>query len=59
MKPVLSIAMIVLYDIAVASFFLISPIQSNIRKPKTVQKFVNVKDIHDNFLYTRDCQIIA
>lgn len=29
------------------------------RQELTAQKFVNVKDIHDKFLYTRDGQVIA
>ncbi|MBM7562498.1 hypothetical protein [Fusibacter tunisiensis] len=65
MNPVLPIIMIVLCAIAgaVAFFFMKRPIQSKTNqiseKQKTAQEFVNVKDIHDNFLYTRDGQIIA
>lgn len=65
MNPVLPIIMIVLCAIAgaVAFFFLKRPVQTKTNqiseKQKTAQEFVNVKDIHDNFLYTRDGQIIA
>jgi predicted MPP superfamily phosphohydrolase len=65
MNPVLPIIMIVLCTIAgaVAIFFLKKPIQSKTNqiseKQNSAQEFVNVKDIHDNFLYTRDGQIIA
>jgi predicted MPP superfamily phosphohydrolase len=65
MNPVLPIVMIVLCAIAgaVAFFYLKRPIQTKTNqiseKQKTAQEFVNVKDIHDNFLYTRDGQIIA
>ena len=65
MNPVLPIIMIVLCVIAgaVAFFFLRRPVQAKSNqiseKQKTAQEFVNVKDIHDNFLYTRDGQIIA
>jgi flagellar basal body-associated protein FliL len=65
MNPVLPVVMIILCAIAgaVAFFFFKRPIQSKTNqiseKQKTAQEFVNVKDIHDNFLYTRDGQIIA
>lgn len=65
MNPVLPIIMIVLCAIAgaVAFFFFKRPVQAKTNqvseKQKTAQEFVNVKDIHDNFLYTRDGQIIA
>lgn len=65
MNPVLPIIMILLCAIAgaVAFFFLKRPKhikgdQLN-ESQKTAQEFVNVKDIHDRFLYTRDGQIIA
>lgn len=65
MNPVLPIVMIVLCAIAgaVAFFFLKRPKQLKNdqinENQKTAQEFVNVKDIHDRFLYTRDGQIIA
>jgi predicted MPP superfamily phosphohydrolase len=65
MNAVLPIIMIVLCAIAgaVAFFFLKRPVHTKnnqiSEKEKTAQEFVNVKDIHGNFLYTRDGQIIA
>lgn len=65
MNPVLPIIMILLCAIAgaVAFFFLKRPKQLKNdqinENQKTAQEFVNVKDIHDRFLYTRDGQIIA
>jgi len=65
MDPVLPIVMILLCAIAgaVAFFFLKRPKQLKndqiSENQKTAQEFVNVKDIIDNFLYTRDGQIIA
>lgn len=65
MNPVLPIIMILLCAIAgaVALFFLKRPKQLKNdqinENQKTAQEFVNVKDIHDRFLYTRDGQIIA
>ena len=65
MNSVLPIIMILLYAIAgaVALFFLKRPMQLKNdqinENQKTAQEFVNVKDIHDRFLYTRDGQIIA
>jgi predicted MPP superfamily phosphohydrolase len=65
MNSVLPIVMIILCAIAgaVAFFFLRRPVQKKTNqiseKEKTAHEFVNVKDIHDNFLYTRDGQIIA
>ncbi len=65
MNPVLPIVMILLCAIAGATafFFLKSQNQSKNEQlsesQKTAQEFVNVKDIHDRFLYTRDGQIIA
>jgi predicted MPP superfamily phosphohydrolase len=65
MNPVLPIIMIVLCAIAgaVAFFYMKRPVQTKTNqiseKQKTAQEFVNVKDIHNNFLYTRDGQIIA
>ncbi len=65
MNPVLPIIMILLCAIAgaVAFFFLKRPKQLKndqiSENQKTAQEFVNVKDIHDRFLYTRDGQIIA
>jgi len=61
----LPIIMILLCAIAGAvAFFLLkknhkpSKDQMN-ESQKTAQEFVNVKDIHDRFLYTRDGQVIA
>jgi hypothetical protein len=65
MNSVLPIIMILLCAIAgaVALFFLKRPMQLKNdqinENQKTAQEFVNVKDIHDRFLYTRDGQIIA
>jgi hypothetical protein len=65
MNPVLPIITILLCAIAgaVAFFFLKRPKQLKNdqinENQKTAQEFVNVKDIHDRFLYTRDGQIIA
>ncbi|KAB3527079.1 hypothetical protein [Alkaliphilus serpentinus] len=65
MNPVLPIIMILLCAIAgaVAFFFLKRPKQLKNdqinENQKTAQEFVNVEDIHDRFLYTRDGQIIA
>jgi hypothetical protein len=65
MNPVFPIIMILLCAIAgaIAFFFLKRPKQMKNdqinENQKTAQEFVNVKDIHDRFLYTRDGQIIA
>jgi len=65
MNPVLPIIMILLCAIAGAVAFFFSKIPKQLKNDqinenqKTAQEFVNVKDIHDRFLYTRDGQIIA
>ncbi len=65
MNPLFPIIMILLCAIAgaIAFFFLKRPNQLKndqiSENQKTAQEFVNVKDIHDRFLYTRDGQIIA
>ncbi len=35
------------------------PVDTKTQQELTAQEFVNVKDIHDRFLYTRDGQVIA
>ncbi|MBF4692274.1 hypothetical protein [Fusibacter ferrireducens] len=65
MNPVFPIIMILVCAIAgaIAFFFLKRPKQLKneliSQNQKTAQEFVNVKDIRESFLYTRDGQIIA
>jgi len=65
MSPILSIIMIILCAIAgvMAYFFMkknSGDVKSQINQNQvTANEFVNVRDIHDRFLYTRDGQIIA
>lgn len=65
MNPILPIIMITLCAIAgvIAYFFMkknSGAVKSRINQNQvTANEFVNVKDIHDRFLYTRDGQIIA
>ena len=62
MLPVIMILLCAIAG-AVAFFFLKRTNKSSkdhiSEKQKTAQDFVNVKDIHDRFLYTKDGQVIA
>lgn len=62
MLPVIMILLCAIAG-AVAFFFLKRTNKSSkdhmSEKQKTAQNFVNVKDIHDRFLYTKDGQVIA
>lgn len=65
MNPILPIFMILLCAIAgaIAYFFMKKhavPVKNQISQNQmTANEFINVRDIHDRFLYTRDDQIIA
>lgn len=65
MSPILPIIMIILCAIAGAKAYFFMKKNNRTAKKQINQKqvtaneFVNVRDIHDRFLYTRDGQIIA